>query len=46
MEEKISFEDSGKIFRIVDTLERGAVSGWLSASGMVSKSDISAENAL
>jgi len=46
MEGKISFEDSGKIFRIVDTLEGGAVSGWLSASGMVSKSVISAENAL
>ena len=44
--DKIEFEDSGKILRITDTLEGGAIMGWLSASGTIPKSFISVEKAL
>ena len=46
MDNEISFEDSGKVLRILDTLESGSVSGWLSASGTIPKSIITAEKAL
>lgn len=44
--EAITFEDSGKLLRLADSLETNAVMGWLSASGTVAKSVMTAENAL
>jgi len=43
--DKITFKDSGKLIRLADSLETNAVVGWLSASGTVSKSIITAEKA-
>ena len=42
----LTFEDSGKILTIADTLEGGAANGWLSASGTVLKSTITVEDCL
>ena len=39
--ELITFEDSGKLLRLADSLETNAIMGWLSASGTVPKNKIS-----
>ena len=44
--ESISFEDSGKLLREGDSLETGPVMGWLSASGTIKKSIITAKQCL
>jgi len=46
MESLITFEDSGKLIRVGDCLETNTVMSWLSASGTLSKSVISAEDFL
>ncbi|ORX79183.1 hypothetical protein BCR32DRAFT_294584 [Anaeromyces robustus] len=44
--EKISFEDSGKFLRLGDCLETNTARTWISASGTLQKSVITAENAI
>jgi len=44
--EKITFEDSGKIFRLGDSLETDGDTATISASGTISKSVITAEECL
>lgn len=44
--ESIIFKDGGKILRLADSLETNAVMGWLSASGTLQKSVITAEQCL
>lgn len=44
--EQITFEDSGKFIRVGDCLETNTVRSWLSASGTVAKSVVTAEDAL
>jgi len=44
--ESITFEDSGKLLRLADSLETTEVIVWLSVSGTVSKSALTAEQAL
>ena len=44
--ENISFEDSGKLLRILDSIENGPLAAWISVSGTVPKSTITPKNAL
>jgi len=44
--ESISFKDSGKLLREGDSLETGPAMRWLSASGTIKKSIITAKQCL
>ena len=41
--EKVSFEDSGKLLRILDTVENGPLAAWINVSGTVPNSNIKPE---
>ena len=43
--EKISFEDSGKLLRILDSAENNPLAAWICVSGTVPKSTITPEGA-
>jgi len=43
--QKINFEDSGKLLRILDSCESGPLAAWINVSGTISKSLITPENA-
>ena len=43
--EKISFEDSGKLLRILDTAENAPLAAWINVSGTVPNSYITPEAA-
>ena len=43
--EKISFEDSGKLLRILDTIENAPLAAWINVSGTVPNSNINPEAA-
>ena len=44
--EKISFKDSGKLLRILDSCENGPLAAWVNVSGTVPKSVITPEEAI
>ena len=41
--EKVTFEDSGKLLRILDSIENGPLAAWINVSGTVPKSKITPE---
>jgi len=43
--EKVSFEDSGKLLRILDSVENSPLAAWINVSGTVPKSTITPESA-